>query len=231
MPTTLTTAISQARERVGELSPTAWSDQALRGWINEAVRDIARRTETLQTEETISVDAGDQEVDLPANVLRVYRATFTEDNNPTNTYPLEYADFNAMDSIWWSRQASTQSTPRMFTMWGAPPALKAVLYPRPSTDGELEVFYYRLPDKLAIDGSDDSELLDVVEGYDDLVYDYAAYLALRRDRDPRWQEHRVSYEQAITAMMDQTRRWSDQPGAMSRSGAMIPQWLYDPGYM
>lgn len=230
MSMTLTQAITAVRERLDEVDAAGWSDVELRRWINEAVTDIARKTETVQSTDAIDVTAGEQSHDLATDVLRVYRATYTEDGN-SHIYPLEYADFNAADSVWWSDQAITQSRPRMFTMWGYPPTLQAILYPTPSVDGTLTVYYYAAPAALATDGSDDTETLSVVEGYSDLILEYAAYMALRKDRDPRWKEHKGMYDEHLDAMMAMTRRWSDQAGTLTRAGNGLPDWLVsEPGW-
>ena len=230
MALTMGQALAAVRERLDEADAAGWSDPEIRRWINEGVADIARKTETVQSTATISVTAGVQEHTLPATVLRVYRATYTETGN-AHIYPLEYVDFNAADSVWWSDQAITQSRPHMFTMWGYPPTLKAILYPKPSVGGTLTVYYYAAPAAISTTGSADSTTLSVVEGFTDLVLEYATYMALRRDRDPRWREHKAHYDEHMAVMLDQTRRWSDQAGTISRQGYGLPNWLVgDYGY-
>ena len=117
----------------------------------------------------------------------------------------------------------------MFTLWGYPPQLKIVLYPKPGLAGTLTVYYYKVPDDLATDGSAASTTLSVPNGWEDLVYEYVTYLALRRDRDPRWQEAKAAYDEKLTAMLDLTTRWSDQSGSITPSGLMVPDWLIN-GY-
>ena len=134
MTMTLATALTATRQRLDETNAAGWADPELRRWINEAVTDIARKTEVLQTTAELDVDALDAEHTLPAGVLRVYRATYTEDGND-HIYPLEYMDFNAADSVWWTNMATTEARPRIFTLWGYPPTLKSVLYPFPSLAG------------------------------------------------------------------------------------------------
>jgi hypothetical protein len=220
----LSAAITAVRERLDEADSAGWSDVEIRRWINEGVTDVARKTETVQTTTTIDVDAGDADHTLPSNVLRVYRATYTEDGND-HIYPLEYVDFNAADSIWWTDQAITEARPRMFTMWGYPPTLSAKLYPVPSVAGTLTVYYYSAPTPLSTSGMSDASSLVVPEAYIDLVLDYATYLALRRDRDPRWKEFKQTYDENLSMMIDMTRRWSDQAGTVSRAGTGLPNWL------
>lgn len=228
MTMTQAQALTAVRERLDETDSAGWSDVEIRRWINEAVTDIARKTETVQSTTALDVDAGDADHTLPTNTLRVYRATYKEDGND-HIYPLEYVDFNAADSIWWTDQAITEARPRMFTMWGYPPTLSAKLYPVPSINGTFTVYYYAAPTPLATDGSAASTALTVPEPYLDLVLEYATYLALRRDRDPRWKEHKQMYDEHLGMMIDMTRRWSDQAGTVSRMGTGLPNWLVDDG--
>lgn len=224
MAMTQAQALTALRERLDETTATAWTDAQLRRWINEAVNDIARTTETVQSTVNLDVDAGDQDHTLPATTLRVYRAEFIEDGSQ-KVYPLEFVDFNAADSVWWTDQAMTDGTPRIYTLWGYPPTLNCKLYPVPSVNGTLRVHYYAAPAALATDGTAGSTTLAVPEAYTDLILDHAEYKALRRDRDPRWQEAKAQYDENLAKMMDMTRRWSDQASNVSLAGYGVPDWL------
>lgn len=224
MTITQAQAVTAVRERLDEADSAGWTDVEIRRWINEAVTDIARKTETVQATTTIDVDADDQDHTLPATILRVNRVTFSEDNDG-HIYPLEYMDYNAADSIWWADQAITSSRPRIFTTWGYPPTLGLKLYPKPSVNGTLTVYYYAAPAALATDGSAASTALSVAEGYLDLILDYAAYKALLRDGNPKWKDHKAIYDENLDNMMAMTRRWSDQAGTVSLQGYGLPDWL------
>jgi len=224
-------AITKIRERLDETgTPTTWTDAQLRGWINEAVRDIARLSETIQSTQTVTITSTDitngvQEWLLDSTTLRVYRVEY-QANGQTSVYPLEYGDFNNLDAVWWTRKTVSSGTPQMFTLWGYPPQLKIVLYPKPSLPGVLRVYYYKVPEDLVTTTtSDASTTLSVPNGWEDLVYEYVTYLALRRDRDPRWQESKAAYDERLTAMLDLTARWSDQSGAVTPTGSFMPEWL------
>jgi hypothetical protein len=191
----LSAAITAVRERLDEADSAGWSDVEIRRWINEGVTDIARKTETCcRPRPTIDVDAGDAEHTLPSNVLRVYRATYTEDGND-HIYPLEYMDFNAADSMWWTNMATTEARPRIFTLWGYPPTLsRPKLYPVPSIAGTLTVYYYANSTPLSHQTAptDASSNWWCGRGYMDLDPRVRHLsMALRRDRDPRWKEHKA----------------------------------------
>lgn len=218
---TLTTALTSVRELLDEPTARAWSDTELTRWINEACRDMCRTTEVLQTKADISITAGTQEYTAPTDAVRIYRAEYTRTGEST-IYPLEYRDFNAVDAVAWTQRAITQSTPFLFTMWGVVPSLKITLYPKPSSAGTLTVYYYRLP--TAVSGGSDT--LDIPQGWEDAVYAYVEYRALRRDRDPRWQEAKAEYDEKVQNLYTLSRRLTDQAGVVTPYQAVgLPTWL------
>lgn len=222
MTITLTNLLADVRDRLNDnASVKQWSDTMLTRWINEGLRDVARRTETLMDRATIVAVAGTQEYTMPTNVHRVHRVEYKRTGD-SQIYPLDYRDFNNLDAVWWTSQAITQGTPSFFTMWGFPPSLKIVVYPTPATAGTFKVFYYREPAVL-VNGADVAE---IPEGWWDLIALYCEYVALRRDADPRWQEAKQLYESSMRDMMDLTRSWSNQAGMIVQETSMVPAWLY-----
>lgn len=218
--TTLATIVTMARERLDEATATFWTTTELERWANDGLRDIARRCELLQDRDDITVVAGTREYTAPSDVIRIHRVELRITGD-SSVYPLEYADFNNMDAVWWNQQAITQGTPIYYTTWGFPPTLKIVLYPTPSAGGTLKVFNYRMP-ATATSASE----IELPTGWDDVLVDYIEYCALRKDRDPRWQEAKQLYEQRLSDLYDLTRRWTDQAGHITpgyHGGA--PLWL------
>lgn len=217
--------LADLRNRLDEVTPRQWTDAMLRGWLNDGARDIARKSETLQDREDLPVVKGTREYTLPSDVIRIHRVEYRATGDGL-AYPLEYRDFNSMDGVWHTQQDVSESTPMFFTMWGYPPTLKIVLYPTPALAGAIKVFYYKVPANLATDGSAENTTLDIPEGWEDLVLDFAEYRALRRDADPRWREAKELFDENLGAMFETTRRWSDQAGVMvSESGFGLPAWL------
>lgn len=226
MPKTLATMATEVRDHLDEATAAFWTDAQIRKWINEALRDVSRRSEALLATQTKTIVAGTQTYTLDTQtVVRVNRAQF-EPTGQTTIYPLEYRDFIGMDEIWGIQQAITQSYPQYFTFWGYPPSLQVTLYPVPSVGGVLRLYYYKLATELATDGTGDASNVDIVEGWYDLVLYYAEATALRKDGDQRWQEAAAKYESMLQTLIENTRRWSDQAGVIEFAGAGgLPQWL------
>lgn len=220
MPVTLNAIRTDVRNRLSETSARYWTDSELDSWINEAARDIARRCEVLQDRQDITAISGTQEYALPESTLRIHRVEYRPTGS-TEVFPLEYRDFNSMDSVWWTGQSQAQSTPRYFTLWGFPPSLKLIVFPKPQVGGTFKVFYYRLPTVPPLGTSN----VEIPEGWQDAVALYCEYTALRKDADPRWQEAKQLYEHTLTNLYETSRRWADQAGAIETETSWLPQWL------
>lgn len=224
--TTLGVYASKVRDRLDEATERFWEDDQIRTWIMEGARDVARRAEVLQKESSIPVAIGDQVYPMPPDTIRIHRVE--HHHNDGRATVLTYRDYHTMDSIWWTSQTSATGDPVFFTFWGYPPALNMTIYPKPNTgDGSFRVFYYGMPTALAADGTADGSEVELPMGWDDCVELYCEYTALRKDRDPAWQEAKQLYEQKVQELIDVTRRWSDQAGQWDVDGAFGPMdWLY-----
>jgi hypothetical protein len=194
MTKTQAAILTSIRDRLDETTATFWTDAQLRRWVNEGALDVARRTETIQDRDDISVTAGTREYSLPVDCLRVYRVEYRVTGND-EAFNLTFRQFNAMDEIWYTQQAITSNIPLYYTIWGFSPSNKIVIYPVPGNDGSLKVFNYRMPAELATDGSAAATVIEIPNGWENLLVDYAEYHALRKDRDPRWQEAKGLYEE------------------------------------
>lgn len=214
---TMGTALAAVRTRLDESTATSWTDPEIRAWINEGVADIARRTESIQKSATISVVAGQQEyTGLPANLLRLNRVEFISAGASGQVSHLELRELNALDSTWYGGKQTSSGRPIYCGLSGYPPYLQLTLYPIPAESGAtIKVYYYASPAALPVDGSGDGFALDLPTGWDDLVYEYATYLAQRRDATPSWQDTKRIYEEHLGDMLAMTERWHDQPGFIS----------------
>lgn len=219
--------LTRIRTQLHEPTAVAWSDVELRDYINQAAADIARRSETLQKTVTVAATAGTRKYTLPSDVLRVHKVEYQADLD-NRIYPLELMDLHNMDAMWYTQQAVTQSTPSAVTFWGYPPALDMISYPTPSLDGDFILHYYGTPTPLATTTATDAATpVQVPGGWDDLVTEYAVYLAFRRDASPRWQEHKAAYEEHMDDFITRSQRWTDQAGVIvpDSGGRVLPEWL------
>lgn len=200
------------RSRIDEVTPAFWTPEEVDRAINEALRDVARRTETLQSIKSYDVSPGKQTYDAPHDQLRIHRVEYR--SSSSYVIPLEFQPFHAIDNLWWSNPSSG-GTPRWWTYWGTPGVESSQLYlfPVPSetiSDG-LRVFYYRLPAPL----SDPRTKAELPVGWEDLIPLYAEHVARRKDNDSRWREAYDLYESRLKDLMMVTRQPSDQAGTMS----------------
>lgn len=224
MPISLKMARDQLRERLGEPDPRQFKDIFLNSALNEGARDLCRRTECHRDTWTVATTASQQEYTGPTLLIRVHRAE-VESTDGRRT-PLEYRDFQSMDAVWHTSQATSEGDPLLYTTWGMPPTLKVVLYPKPSTVMTLRLHYYRFP-TIAVS---DETAIEVPEGWEDAVITYAEYKARLRDGDPRWQDLKAIYEEIMADLLVTAVRFNDQAGTVDEWGPPLPAWLTDDGY-
>lgn len=225
--TTMATFLADARVRLDEATARQWTDPNIRSWINEGARDIARKTESLQERGTIAAVVGTAEYSLTtmdADIIRVHRVEFKQTAG-SFTRELEYADVKGMDGFGWEHRSLSDSQPYVYTVWGSARTLKLIVHPAPSVAGNFTVYYYHLPAELAEDGTADATHVEIPPGWDDVLLDYVEYRALRKDRDARWVEAKGIYDENLSLMYDNTRRWVDQAGAIVPHRSPLPVWL------
>lgn len=219
-------AVTQVRNLLDEDTAQQWSDQQLSDWINEGCIDSQRRAEWKRDTATLPVVAGTQDFSAPDNMYRIYRVTFmpSHDLSSQNTYTLEYRGFMEMDQIWGINQQWPASYPLYYTLWGQPGtgAMNIKTFPVSSEAGNLFVYYYP---EINSQPSDSANPIDAPQGFEDMIYDYAMYRALRRDADPRWQESKQDYEAKLVNLIDSSRSYQDQAGTFATGQQALPQWL------
>lgn len=262
MPITLNDAIRRVRSRVDEPAyptlagstsgnppPRQYTDTEITDWINDGLRDIARRAEDLITyDATINIPAYGENPAAPiptyslnlgvvgtsSDVLRITRVEFQVSGDSSQVYPLEYASQSYLDQVWNIDQLSAMSYPSFWTTRGYPGgtgrnAFLIQLYPNPSQAGILNVFYYRLPVRIGDPVATPANYnlpLDVIEGWDDMVVDYAVVQAFIKTRNPDWQNLMQLYESKMNNLIDNTRRISDQSQYLTYDNMVMP-WAFD----
>lgn len=218
------------RLQIDEPTARFWTDADLNQWINDGLKDIARRTETIQSYNTsVSAVVGTAKYAFPTDLIRVHRVEFTP-TGQTTTYTLEAKTQDEMDRIWFGDQTSQSSYPSYFMIWGFPGGTgtmehKFQVWPVPSQTGTFNIYYYRVPTALSADG----DVAQVPSGWEDLLTFYCMYRALLKKLDPTFQAAKALYDEQIMYMIDTTRAWHDQNQAIMRNGVAIPSYLHSGG--
>lgn len=209
---TLTTMLADVRSILDEAAARQWSDAEITRWINEALRDIARRAEILEELTTKDSVSGTADYTLDVKVLRVNRVEWV----PTAgvVIPLTYMNRLTMDSIW-GTTPTRAGDPFYYTMrgWAQGSTGKTItLFPVPnaSVSGGIKVYGYVLPDLLSSGG----DTVDIPNGWEDLPLLYAAYTAMLKDGDQRWREWHSLYEFKLGNLIEVTRSHVDVPDAL-----------------
>jgi hypothetical protein len=218
--TSLTTALTTVRDFLDEPAPQQWSDTQLTAYLNMGQADVQRKSESLQAQNQIAVSPNVQKYLAPPDTLRIYRIEYVPFNS-LQTYGLEFRGYNEMDAVWGTYQQFTGAYPSLYTLWPNPPNLTIVTYPVPSQNGVLNCFYYRQPVALA----NPPDTLDCLPGFEDVIFDYAVYRALRQDADPRWKDQFQLYNDNLTNLIDMSRRFTDQANWISTGSSNVPSWL------
>jgi hypothetical protein len=219
---TLSTALSNVRSFVNEPTAQEWSDAQFTAYLNMGQADVQRKSESLRTSLAIPVTANVQKYTGPSDSLRIYRVEYVPTGSPTQqTYSLDFRGFNEMDAIWGIYQQYTGSYPSLYTLWKNPPNLTIITYPVPAQAGVLNVYYYPQPVAMV----NPTDTMDCLPGFEDVVFDYAVYRALRQDADPRWKDQWTLYSQNLANMIDMSRTFTDQPNAFSSGSMNVPSWL------
>jgi hypothetical protein len=221
MTVTVATAVTTLRERLDEATAAQWSDLQIRRWLNEGIRDIARRTRLYTDQSTASVIANTGEYTLAANILALEHCLWKATAD-TRKYPLEGRAFSGVQRY----VNETGSDPIFYTTYGHPPVLKIQLWPTPTRAGTLYIYGPTLP--VAMDVTSGTGNIDVIEGWLEVAYDYAEYMAQRKDKDSTmWKETYALYESKVVNMIEMAST-DDAMGEFSFTGtSLVPTWLSD----
>jgi hypothetical protein len=221
--------------------PLFYTDTEITDWVNDGLRDVSRRAEDLITFDTTITIAPYTPVpgqsaptySLQDDCIRIQRIEFVPTGAINQTYPLIASTQWEMDQVWGTYQQNPASYPQFWVTRGYPGGTGRnnyllQIYPVPSQGGTLQVYYYRLPIRIGDPVATPSNYLvtlDIVEGWEDAVVDFATYKALQKARNPEWQDRKSEYEEKVNQMIDVTRSWTDQPHYFSFGTRFMPSWL------
>lgn len=222
MTVTLTTLLADVRERIDETTANYWNDTALTRWVNEALADVAKRSETLQATASVAVVAGTANYSAPVDTVRINGMEFTPTGS-TQKYPVKPATRQSMENVWGLNQGQLGSYPSFFVPWGFSPSITLQLFPVPGQNGSLTIYYYKLPAAL-VNGAD---IAQIPEGWQDLIPLYVEAVAKRKDHDSTWAEAMEMYETRLRTLTEQLRHLHDQQEYITSAGGVgVPAWLY-----
>lgn len=222
--------LADVRSRIDEPTAAVASDVELRGWINEAARDIGRTAECLRAKATVAVTAGTQAYTAPTDTIRILRVEYKATSNNV-IVPLEHRSYNAMDNVWGHWQTISSNTPSYYTTWGYAPTLTITLYPTPTLNGSLYVFYAKYPADLATDGTAASSNVDVPNGWEDSVCDYVEFRYYLKDGNTgEAQRAKAIYEENLSKLIGATTTYVDAPGqitfdSLGFDGGYFGEWF------
>lgn len=112
-------------------------------WINQAMIDIARKTDCVQDHKEASITSGDKSYGLPGDFINVRNVTY-------NGSPLRPTTMEIANIMWPQRDTiggSSSGDPEWYYIWGN----VLYLYPTPASSGSgnLDIYYSRLPTVVA----------------------------------------------------------------------------------
>ena len=226
MPVTLAAALQNVRDLIDESTPQFWSNAQLTEWINQGCSDLARRAELLWKIESLNVQSGVQDFPAPADFLRFHRLEFVPSTG-TFVYPLTFGGYVEMDSVWGVYQSFPAAWPTWWTLKGGSGTpgqvqLTIRVFPVPAQPGTLNIYYYRQAEAAV----NQTDFIDTIGGWEDLVYEYAVYKAKRKDNDPTWKDSFSFYEQRIADILRTTGTFQDQANSFSTGQAQWPPWAF-----
>jgi len=169
-----------------------------------------------------------------SDIIRINRVEFQIAGDSSQIYPLESTSPQYLDNIWNIDQLSTMSYPAYYCTRGHPggqgrDTFSIQLFPNPAQAGQLNIWYYRLPVRIGDPQNESSNyqvVIDLIEGWDDMVVDYVTMKGFMKQRNPEWQSYRDMYEAKVQNIIDQTRKFDDQPRYMNYDTMVMP-WAYD----
>jgi hypothetical protein len=101
-------------------------------------------------------------------------------------------------------------------MWGVPPTMTITLYPTPTSAGSLYCYYYKLPAALSVTGTAATTVLDIPEGWEDLILSYAeARARLKQQRADLYQIAQGQFVNLLSALQETSTRYTDAPGQVT----------------
>lgn len=219
--------LTEIRDIIGEPTAAQWTDPMLRRWINEGGRDLARVTRHVKRFTETAIVSNTPTINLDDDIIAVEVATWFYDNATISNelIPVHVEEWSTATN----GLVYQQGHPTHFTVMGSQPDAVLWFFPIPDGDSWLRMHCAVLPTQIADDGTDDANTIDFPLAWYDALGDYCEFKALRRDRDPRWQEAYQAYTEkrdALTVSPDYLAISRNLiPDPMSQGSGYVPAWL------
>jgi hypothetical protein len=218
--TTAQQLIDRVRVRLDETTPAFWTDAQLLGFLNEGLRDAGRVTRHIQDRVTLNWLGNTPEAVLPESIIEVELVYWLPGDG--RQIELTGQSFDTMSQVWGQFQNQRVGEPVTYSLYGVPPQLRMKVYPTPQLAGQVSMFVRRMPAQCAALG-------DTVEwppAWEDLIEDWVEMAALRRARDPRWQEAFAMYREKRDEL-DTNGSYDANPDHFVYDGihGVLPRWL------
>lgn len=227
MTLTVSQVLTRVRDMLDEATEARWTQVQLRNWINDCLDDVSRHTLAIKDDVSFTTVSGTAEYTVSSSVLQIEACYFTDGSG--NLVPLMPVQWENADQVWGQWQNQQSSRPAVFTVWGYAPNLKIRLYPVPTTASTVKLKVARIATHVDTTGAGDASNVDFPEAWVDTITDYVEYRALRKDRDPRWQESYSTYLEKRDSLADHD--YLNSPREIVYDPAVaggLPRWLVDP---
>jgi hypothetical protein len=191
----LNDVIIRVRRTFGDEADVQISDDDVIRWVNDAQRDIAINTGLLETKATSVVSASTGVVEFPDNLLTLHAASVISgtDDSPVET-PLKFLTFTEFQQV--SQPQASETYPLFYTNFGR----SVYLYPIPSDDVTLILFYTRTP----VDVSNGNDIIDLPINYHSRVVEYCMKQAYELDENFEASVMKTSeYEKNLSTQQNQ----------------------------
>lgn len=161
---------SRVRTIAGDENSLIYTDSVIVNWINDAMRECVVDNMLLQKTGTVPTVIGQNEYDLPTDVLKLYSIRY--DNGKLPVYTLE--EFDELVST----DGSDRGDPVAALIWAG----KIRLWPVPDKVKDLKIEYSYSPTLFTVNDYDENEIpLPVL--YHRRIVDYCLAMVAEQDDD------------------------------------------------
>ena len=160
----------KVKRQFGDESGVQVTDADIIGWINDGLKEIAKKNNVLETKSSSNLVAGVSEYTLPSDTLTLHSVR-------VNGQRVRGLSLPESDEYVYANSSTPTGTPIVFWVYAG----KINFYPTPDTNstGSLVLYYTRQPAAVA----SDTDVIDMPTGYDNQVVAYCLQQAYEMDEN------------------------------------------------